>query len=151
MTTVTSKPLMEIITKRISEGVPPGGLPPNATDTEILKAILKALENLESVTTSEIEFSLQPFNQTTSKTANTPQALIPDTFKTSHFIIANTGAAKTGNINIGSQTMQVVPIAPGALFLYTFSLVNYVIDLTNIWINSPSASQPYVVLAFYPI
>ena len=147
MPTVTSKPFVEIISA-ISH-TPPASVS-GMSDHALLAEIKNDLTVLKEVTTQEIEFLLQPFSLSTGKQASTPQALIPESFRTSHFIIANTGAAKSGNLYIGGQTLQVIPIAPGALFLYSFSLVNYVVDLANIWINSPSSNQPYAVLAFYP-
>jgi hypothetical protein len=81
----------------------------------------------------------------TSTTPNTPQPLLPSSVKTSHFVFQNQG---TATINIGDQDVQVISVAAGSMFFYSFTQQNYLIDLNSIYTSSASASQPYGILVF---
>lgn len=136
---------MPIVTSRIiSEDVLS-----TMTDRQIFEELLMEITKIQQVTTEDVILLPKGYNYNTSKNASSPETILPDPTLTSHFILQNKGASGTNNLLVGDSTVQAISIAPGAMLLYSFNLVNYKTDLNKWYVSSATASQPYSVLIFY--
>lgn len=142
--------MSEVIeSNRIDETITSGeqGVPSTDVAT-ILNQILTNIQNIAKALNKQNAGALfEPlgFTATTSPTPNSAIPLVGTEILVSHFVIQNTGSA---NISIGNSTIQPIVIAPQAMFFYTFSLANYQVDLSKLYVSSASASQGYSVLYF---
>ena len=125
--------------------------------TDVLSALQRIVTVLDSIsaklTVQNQSKAFQPhaISYKTSNVATAPKQLVPNSIKTSHFVIQNNGSSV---INIGTETDQPVWIAAGSappagsMFFYSLSLDNYEIDLSTLYISSPGISVPYSVMWF---
>lgn len=124
---------------------------------DILSALQRIVTVLDSISAKlavqnqSKAFQPHAISYKTSNVATAPKQLVPNSIKTSHFVIQNNGSSV---INIGTETDQPVSIAAGSappagsMFFYSLSLDNYEIDLSTLYISSPGISVPYSVMWF---
>lgn len=118
---------------------------------QLLQMIVKELIVIKRqgvVALEEVELVPVGYQSKTSTTPSTPTTMLKNPTKVSHFVFQNQGTTGTDNINIGTNSQRPISVAPGANLLISLSLVNYVIDLKKLFVDSATSEQPYGILVF---